>query len=235
LTCIALDDEPLALQLLENYILRTAMLQPLGFFTDPDLAAARLAQGGIDLLFLDIQMPDMNGLEFLKYRTPPPLVVLTTAYAEFAVEGFNLDAIDYLLKPFSFARFSKAVEKATDRHTFLKMPAIQAVPAGLDTLFVKSGYQMISVAMDRIIAMEGFDDYVKIHLTGQVNPVLTKRSLKSLLAVLPPDKFIQVHRSFIVARDKIVSWRRSSIRMPGNRLVPIGKKYERALIIGEMK
>jgi DNA-binding LytR/AlgR family response regulator len=235
LTCIALDDEPLALQLLENYVLRTAILQPIGFFTDPDLAAARIAEGGIDLLFLDIQMPDMNGLEFLKYQTTPPVIVLTTAYAEFAVEGFNLDAIDYLLKPFSFARFSKAVEKAMDRHKFLKMPAIPAEPAGIDTLFVKSGYQMIPVAMDRIIAMEGFDDYVKIHLIDQVNPVLTKRSLKSLLAVMPSDKFVQVHRSFIVARDKIVSWRRSSIRMHGNRLVPIGKKFEKALNLREIK
>jgi DNA-binding LytR/AlgR family response regulator len=235
LTCIALDDEPLALQLLENYVSRIAALQPQGFFTDPDLAGARLAQGGIDLLFLDIQMPDINGLAFLKYLTAPPIVVLTTAYAEFAVEGFNLDAIDYLLKPFSFDRFSKAVAKATDRHLFLQTPAIRPEPPGVDTLFVKSGYQIVPVDLDRIIAMEGFDDYVKIHLTGQVNPVLTKRSLKSLLAIIPADKFIQVHRSFIIARDKIISWRRDSVRMPGNRLVPIGKKYGRALASLEIK
>ena len=227
MTCLALDDEPLALQLLEAYTSRLPALSPQGFFNNPDEAKTRLAAGNIDLLFLDIQMPDITGLQFLKQLEHPPMVVFATAYAEFAVDGFNLDAVDYLLKPFDFQRFEKAVTKATEYKQFLDTQSIPSAepssnfkPPTSNSLFVKVEYSVVQIPFDDIRYIEAFDDYIKIHAGGR--PVLTLLSLKNVLEMLPPDRFLRVHRSFIVAVDKIERLRARKIRV-GDREIPVGE------------
>jgi two-component system LytT family response regulator len=221
-TCLALDDEPLALQLLEAYLLRKPALQPQGFFTDPDAARARLGQGGIDLLFLDIQMPDVTGMEFFRRLSAPPLVIFTTAHAAFAVEGFNLNAVDYLLKPYDFDRFDKAVERAIEYFHLLKNR--DKAPAS-DILFVKSGYATLLVPFGQILCLETYDDYVKIHLIDQPKPVLTLAPLKTLLEKLPDDEFLRVHRSFAVATGKVLAFRRGKIHLTDGKEVPVGDTF----------
>ncbi|MBK6995093.1 MAG: response regulator transcription factor [Lewinellaceae bacterium] len=230
MTCLALDDEPLALQLLETYSSRLPQLSPQGFFKNPDEAKSRLEIGDIDLVFLDIQMPDINGLHFLKQLEISPMVIFTTAFAEFAVEGFNLDAVDYLLKPFDFYRFEKAVNKAFDYRQFLNtrdlensnMPDLPQPKS----IFVRVGYSMTQIRFEDIRYIEGFDDYIKIHTDGK--PVLTLLSLKNILEILPPEQFIRVHRSFIVALDKIESIRAQKITILG-REIPVGHTFRTPL------
>jgi DNA-binding LytR/AlgR family response regulator len=222
MTCIALDDEPLALQLLASYTKRFPALTPQGFFNNPDDAQKRLSVGDIDLLFLDIQMPDISGLQFLKKLTHPPIVIFTTAYAEFAVDGFNLNAVDYLLKPFDFDRFAKAVNKACDYRQFLN----QQKNEGPASLFVNVEYSIVQIPFDDIIFIEGFGDYIKIHTAGK--PILTLLSLKNVLKMLPKQRFLRVHRSFIVAIDKIKYFRAQKIGIE-SRDIPVGATYSRSL------
>lgn len=223
MTCLTLDDEPLALRLLESYVLRCPSLEPAGFYTDPDQAARRLAEGDIRLLFLDIQMPDITGLQFLKNLSDPPMVIFTTAYAEYAVEGFNLNAVDYLLKPFGFDRFAKSVAKARDYGRFLQLQDADSDPAHQTTsLFVKVEYSVVQIPFEEIRYIEGFDDYIKIHVGDK--PVLTLMSLKYVLELLPPERFVRVHRSFIVAIDRIERVRARKIWI-GAREIPVGETY----------
>jgi len=223
MNCIALDDEPLALQLLGDYIRLYPGLAPLGFFTNPELALERLKPGGIDLLFLDIEMPEISGIAFLKQLKNPPMVIFTTAHPGFAVEGFNLSAIDYLLKPFDFERFVKAVKKAHDWKNALSQPDPKQY------LLVKSGYADIPVLLSKITHLEGFDDYVKIHIEDQSKPMLTLSSLKSLIEKLPENQFMRVHRSYVVALNKIVAIRRNQLTLTGDMNVPVGDTYVAAV------
>lgn len=234
MTCLALDDEPLALQLLQAYTSRLPALSPQGFFNNPDDAKSRLAAGDIDLLFLDIQMPDITGLQFLKQLHHPPMVVFTTAYAEFAVDGFNLDAVDYLLKPFDFQRFEKATTKALEYKRFLSTQSARSDGPNTEptsnfsvqtsnSLFVKVEYSVVKIPFDDIRYIEGFDDYIKIHAAGD-RPVLTLLSLKNVLEMLPPNRFLRVHRSFIVAVDKIERVRARKITL-GERDIPVGETW----------
>ncbi len=223
MTCVSLDDEPLALQLLQAYVDRMPELVPQGFFNNPDEARTRLQTGNIDLLFLDIQMPDINGMQFLKQLEQPPMVIFTTAYAEFAVEGFNLDAVDYLLKPFDFQRFEKAVAKAVAYKQFLQRRTDEHQAPLPDSLFVKVEYSVVQIPFDDICYIEGFDDYIKIHAGGK--PVLTLLSLKSVLEMLPADRFLRVHRSYIVAVGKIERLRAQKITLDG-REIPVGDMFK---------
>jgi DNA-binding LytR/AlgR family response regulator len=224
MTCIALDDEPLALELLKTYIGQLPELSPQGFFTNPDAAKAVLESGNIDLLFLDIQMPDITGLEFFRTLKKPPMVIFTTAYAEFAVEGFTLDAVDYLLKPIDFERFKKSVTKALEYAAFLNSKKIDPTPP-VNSLFVKSEYSIVQIPFDELICLEAFDDYVKIYHTRSSKPLLTLDRLKNLYEKLPQDRFIQVHRSFVIATAKMTGFRRSVVTMQGGKEIPVGEKY----------
>lgn len=223
MTCLALDDEPLALQLLHTYASRLPALSPQGFFNNPDEARRRLAAGDIDLLFLDIQMPDITGLQFLKQLERPPMVIFTTAYAEFAVEGFNLEAVDYLLKPFDFHRFAKAVSKAAEYRQFLDAQP-GAVSKKSSALFVRVEYGIVQIPLDDIRYIEAFDDYIKIHRVGSGRPVMTLLSLKNVLTMLPPDRFVRAHRSFVVAVDKIERLRARKIKI-GEQEIPVGETW----------
>ena len=215
--CIAIDDEPLALQLINEYASKIPFLQLQKTFTNPDEALNWLQQIDVDLLFLDIQMPDINGLQFYKSLTKKPPVIFTTAYSEFAVEGFNVDAVDYLLKPFEYDRFLKAAYKANEYLDFLSNQEMQ-----LASIFIKIDYQLMKINLKDIDLIEGLDDYIRIHTKPK--PVLTLMTLKSLQEKLHPKEFLRVHRSYIVPVSKIESFGKNKIKVAGKD-IPIGSSY----------
>ncbi len=172
--CIAIDDEPLALQVIKEFANTIPYLQLEQVFTDPEEAMKYLDEHTIDLIFLDIQMPDINGIQFYKSLENKPQVIFTTAYSEYAVEGFNVEAIDYLLKPFEYDRFAKAVQKANEYLEFLSNQEMQ-----MASIFVKVDYQLMKINLKEIDLIEGLDDYIRITIPPR--PVLTLMTLKSLL------------------------------------------------------
>jgi len=215
--CIAIDDEPLALQLINEFASRISFLDLQKTFTDPDEAKEWIQDHEVDLLFLDIQMPDVNGLQFYKSLAKKPLVIFTTAYQEFAVEGFNVDAVDYLLKPFEYDRFLKAVFKAREYLEFLANQELQ-----MASIFIKVDYQLMKLNLKDIELIEGLDDYIRIHTKPK--PVLTLMTLKSLQEKLPASEFVRIHRSYIVPVNKIESFGKSKIKVAGKE-IPIGSSY----------
>ncbi len=215
--CIAIDDEPLALQLITQHASRIPFLQLEQTFTNPDEALAYLQQHEVDLLFLDIQMPDINGVQLYKSLVKKPQVIFTTAYSEFAVDGFNVDAIDYLLKPFEFDRFLKAAYKAKEYLEFLSNQELQ-----LASIFIKVDYQLMKVNLKEIELIEGLDDYIRIHLKPR--PVLTLMTLKSLQEKLPQQEFVRLHRSYIVPISRIESYGKNKLKVSGKE-IPVGSSY----------
>lgn len=220
LTCVIADDEPLPVELLSAYAERVPELKVLATFNDPIEAQKFLSENQVDLVFLDIEMPHLNGLELLKSLPQKPMAIFTTAYAEFAVDGFELNAIDFLLKPFDFERFKKSVEKAIEYKYFSQRPK----PKTSDSfIFVKSEYKAVKINLADILYIEGMDSYVKIYAGGK--PVLSLMSMKACLDLLPPEDFIRVHRSFIVPVSKVQSIRNKVIKI-GDKEIPIGGTYE---------
>jgi len=223
MTCVALDDEPLALQLLRAYVSRIKVLSPQGFFNNPDEAKSRLLAGDIDLLFLDIQMPDMSGLELSQTLSRDVKIIFTTAFKDYAFEGFKVNAVDYLLKPFDYTEFLKATGKAMQ---WLGLDNEKPDASFKENfIFVKSEYKQIKINLDDIYYFEGLKDYIKIWLVSQPKPILTLMSLKTLENELPVEKFMRVHRSFIVALDKIESVERSQIIINKERIT-IADQYK---------
>jgi len=219
--CVAIDDEPLALQLVKNYIEQIPELELKAIFTDTTKAKAFIESEGIDLLFVDIQMPDETGLQFVNNLTVRPVVIFTTAFSQYAVEGFNLDAIDYLVKPFEFERFSKAVTKARELFEYRLNKEINE-----GYLFVKYNYQWNKIFFKDIELIEALDDYIKIY-TG-LKPMLIHMSMKMVLDKLPASKFIRVHRSYIVPVNKIISWNKNAITVAGKN-IPVSYTYQKQL------
>lgn len=215
--CIAIDDEPLALQLINEYCGKISFLQLDKVFTNTDEARIWLSQNKVDLLFLDIQMPDVNGLQFYKSLVEKPLVIFTTAYKDFAVEGFNVDAVDYLLKPFEYDRFLKAVYKSKEYLEFLSSQELQ-----LNSIFVKVNYEIMKINLKDIELIEALDDYIKLYI--KPNPVLTLMTLKSIQERLPLRDFARVHRSFIVPLNKIEKFSKTKLVVAGKE-IPIGSSY----------
>ncbi len=215
--CIAIDDEPLALQLINEYCGKISFLQLDKVFTNTNEAKNWLSQNKVDLLFLDIQMPDLNGLQFYKSLVDKPLVIFTTAYKDFAVEGFNVDAVDYLLKPFEYDRFLKAVYKSKEYLEFLSSQELQ-----LNSIFVKVNYEIMKINLKDIELIEALDDYIKLYI--KPNPVLTLMTLKSIQERLPLRDFARVHRSFIVPLNKIEKFSKTKLMVAGKE-IPIGSSY----------
>jgi DNA-binding LytR/AlgR family response regulator len=215
--CIAVDDEPLALQLIEEYASRISFLSLQKTFTDPDEARAWIKENDVELLFLDIQMPDINGLDFYKSLSKRPPVIFTTAYSEFAAEGFNVDEVDYLLKPFEYDRFLKGVFKAREYLEFLSSQEVQ-----MASIFIKVDYQLMKINLKDVELIEGLDDYIRIHTKPR--PVLTLMTLKSLQEKLPQSEFVRIHRSYIVPVSKIESFGKSKIKISGKE-IPVGSSY----------
>ena len=220
MTCVAIDDEPIALEVLEEYISKTPNLELLKTFTDGFKAIEFIKENKVQLIFLDIQMPQITGLQLLKSLSEPPLVIFTTAYSNYAIEGFNLNAIDFLLKPFEFDRFLKAVNKASEYISYRERPA-EAV-TNTNFIFVKSDYQIIKIDLTDISMIEGMDDYVKI-FTGK-KMILSNMTMKDILSKLPASNFTRVHRSFIVSLNHIESVRNKRIKI-GEKFVPVGDSF----------
>lgn len=222
--CIAIDDEDLALDLLEDNIRKIPFLEFCGRFTNAFEALKTIKEDPVDLIFLDIQMPDISGIQFLKTLHPKPSVIFTTAFSKYALEGFELDVVDYLLKPYSFERFLKAVNKAYENIRLLEKAkeAPRGVTHGSHYLFVRADYKLVKVALQDILFIEGLKDYVKIHCGDK--PLLTQMSMKSIEEKLPEKDFIRVHRSFIVAFDKIDFIHKSFISIRG-REIPLSDHY----------
>ncbi|MDE3236357.1 MAG: response regulator transcription factor [Bacteroidota bacterium] len=217
ITCIAVDDEPLALQLIHQYCEKIPFLQLEKVFTNPDEAGAYLQQQQVDLLFLDIQMPDINGVQFYKSLSKQPLVIFTTAFKDYAVDGFNVDAVDYLLKPFEYNRFLKAVYKAKEYLEFLASQDLQ-----LNSIYVKVNYEMMKINLKDIDLIEALDDYIKIHIKPM--PVLTLMTLKTMQEKLPSKEFARVHRSYIVPLSKVEKFSKNKLLVAGKE-IPIGSSY----------
>jgi DNA-binding LytR/AlgR family response regulator len=225
LNCIAIDDEPSALRIIREFCSKIQSVNMIGTFTNPYDSIYTINNNQVDLIFLDIVMPQVSGLEFLKTLYKPPMVVFTTAFKEYAFEGFENDAVDYLVKPFAFERFLKAVNKAFQLSRF-KNPVIAAndethvIPKGF--LMVKVEYTTIRVDLIDILYIEGLKDYVKIHTEGKL--ILTKTTMKNLIEKLPSDSFLRVHKSYIISLVKIDMIENSRIVI-GNQRIPIGESY----------
>ncbi|MBK8614618.1 MAG: DNA-binding response regulator [Flavobacteriales bacterium] len=218
ITCVAIDDEPLALGLVLDHIAATPKLQLVASFTDAIAGLDHVRQRPPDLLLLDVQMPDITGLQLIRALPKPPLVILTTAYSEHAVEGFDLEVVDYLLKPFGLARFQKAVDRAVQRLTSVGAPS--ATPAHI---IVRSGHDSVRMVIDDITHVEGMDDYVKFHRPG-VRPVVSNMTMKAALDLLPRHRFLRVHRSFIVDQEKVTQISSNTVTL-GDLSLPIGETY----------
>jgi two-component system LytT family response regulator len=226
LNCWIVDDEPLALSLLESYVNKTSFLRLTGKYSNAVSAMKLIAEEKVDLLFLDIQMPEINGMDFARTISQRTRVIFTTAFSEYALEGYKVSALDYLLKPFSFNEFLAAARKALE---WFEMTASRHIPEPVNEnigIFVKSEYRLLHVLYEDIIYIEGLKDYVKIYTENDSKPILSLMSLKSLEEELPPDRFMRVHRSFIIHKKKITSVNKNRISI-GKKQIPIGETYRK--------
>ncbi|CAM4329045.1 two component transcriptional regulator, LytTR family [Pedobacter westerhofensis] len=220
LKCVAIDDEPLAVELISTYISRFPDLEILQTFEDAVSGAEYMNRNEIDLLFLDINMPDISGIDLARALDKKPMIIFTTAYKQFAYEGFELQAVDYLLKPIDFDRFTKAVNKALDYYRYKN----NVQPSSDDAcIYVHSEYRMVKIVLKNIEYLESMEDYVKIHLEG-LSPVLTLMPLKRILEKLPAADFKRIHRSFIVPVKKVQSVQNRKMRLSDVEL-PISGSY----------
>jgi len=224
ITAIAIDDEPLALQLVTGYIQRTPGLKLLGGFDNPLDAIEFMTHETIDLIFVDIQMPDLSGLEFTRSLVRGSKVIFTTAYDKYAIDGFRLDVVDYLLKPFSYEEFLKAVLKA-QKIIKLEKGVMDKVEANNEFLFLKSDYKIKRINFNDILYIEGLKDYVKVYTKNAVKPVMSITTMKLLESKLPESRFMRVHRSFIVNLKKIETIERSRIVF-GKTYIPVSDQYK---------
>ncbi|GAB3918304.1 LytR/AlgR family response regulator transcription factor [Larkinella terrae] len=220
--CLLVDDEPIALDILAAYVHQVEALDLVGRCRSAVDAFSVLQSKPVDLLFLDIQMPQLSGLELLRTLPNPPKTIITSAYREYALDGYELDVLDYLIKPIPFERFMKAVGKV-----FTQQPAAPPVTAPATDeepfLFVKEDRQLFRIALRDIVALESLRDYVKISTLKQ--QVVTRQTLGYYEELLPREQFLRIHRSFIVAKTKIISLTESRIEVPGQTL-PIGRHYK---------
>lgn len=243
LRCVVIDDEPLAVELLESYVRKTPFLELAGSYGSGTAAFESLREDPVDLLFCDIQMPGLNGMELSRMLPTETRIIFTTAFSRYAVEGFRVNAVDYLLKPIAYTDFLAAAEKAlawfelnaraagaapnAAAAAALEKPAPASSASAAKSLFVKTEYRLQQIAFDSILYIEGLKDYVKIHVKGEPRPVLSLMSLKSLEEQLPADRFIRVHRSYIVQPSKIRTIERNRIVFE-KEYIPISDNYRQA-------
>lgn len=224
--CMIVDDEPLALGLIEDYVLKTPFLELVNTFNSPFQAIDALQTEKVDLIFLDIQMPGISGIEFSKLLQNGPKVIFTTAYNQYAIDGFKVDALDYLVKPINYHEFLKASNKALTWFSMIeKNSEIKSVEPTSSSIFVKSEYKLLKVELNDILYIEGLKDYVKIYLKDQSKPILSLMSLKNLEEKLSTSQFMRVHRSFIVNLHQISKIERNRIVF-GSVYIPIAESYK---------
>jgi DNA-binding LytR/AlgR family response regulator len=227
---IAIDDELPALKVLENFCGKTDLLRLEKTFTSPTEALTYIGRHSVDLLFLDINMPSLTGIDLYKSlgrsSSGPrhPLVIFTTAYSEYALEGFNVRAIDYLLKPFAFERFLQAVQTASEQISYRR----QKEDPASGYLFLRADYSLIKVRISDILFIEALDDYLRIHRENN-KPIVARMTLKAILSLLPSPQFIRVHRSYIVPFARIANIRNKTIYLAGEE-IPLGSSYERTVL-----
>ena len=220
---IAIDDEPLALRQLEMYIAKVPFLELVAACSSANQAKPYLEQA--EAVFLDINMPDLSGMDFIKSLPHPPAVVFTTAYSEFAVEGFRVNAVDYLLKPFSFKEFEASCRKLREQ---LEMKAALAGKEADAILHVKADYRTVSVDTRKIVYIESWSEYIKIHLVDEEAPVIALYSLKNLIDQLPKGRFMRIHHSYIIALGFVAEASRTRVRLRNGVTLPVGEQYRPA-------
>lgn len=227
LTCALVDDEPLALELLASYVEKTPFLQLKGKYSSAVMAMKEMADNPTDLLFLDIQMPELNGLEYSKLVNPETRIIFTTAFEQYAIDGYKVNALDYLLKPISYNDFLTAVHKAVKWFELKRDATASSLPSGktMDFIYVKSEYKLVRIALNDILYIEGLKDYIKIYTETSPRPVLSLMSMKSMEENLPSDRFMRVHRSYIVQKNKIEVVERGRIVF-GKNFIPISDNYK---------
>jgi Response regulator of the LytR/AlgR family len=223
LNCIAIDDEPLALKQIVSYIEKLPYLTLLNSFASAIDALEFLQKNDVDLMFVDINMPDLSGMDFVKSLTNPPKVIFTTAYREFAVEGFQVDAADYLIKPISFAAFSQSVERTKERYFSQEQSA--TIKHDDKFLFIKTEYKIVRINLDDIKYIEGMRDYIRIHQVNE-KPIMALLNMRKIMENLPIKSFMRVHRSYIVNLDKIQTIERNRIVFDKDVYIPISDQYK---------
>ena len=222
--CLAIDDEPLALKQISSYIEKTPFLEMVSLFQSAFDAKAFLANNEVDLMFVDINMPDINGMDFAKSLKQRPAVIFTTAYSEYAIEGFQVDALDYILKPISYAGFLKSANKAKIWFE-LNQKQPETVQTTQDCIFVKSEYKLVRIMLTDIKYIESANEYIQFHLINS-EPITTLIRLKVIEEQLPKDKFMRVHRSFIVNLDRVKVIDHNRIVFDNKVHIPIGDQYK---------
>jgi two-component system LytT family response regulator len=226
ITCLAIDDEPLALEQLKIYIGKIPFLELVGACQSALEASKMLAEKKVDAIFIDINMPDLNGLAFVQTLVNPPLVVFTTAYSEYAVEGYKVDAVDYLLKPFGIDDFQRAANKVLRQYNAAHGNITADTLDEDDVIYLKADYRMVKVTISKIRYVEGMSEYLRIYLDGEKKPVIVLLSMKKIEERLPSDTFMRVHRSYIVNLKKIEAVSRNRILMDEDTYIPIGDNYK---------
>lgn len=234
LRCIAIDDEPLALRQIVAYIGKVPCLELVATCRNAIEAQQLLSSESVDLIFVDINMPDLNGVDFVRSLTSRPMVIFTTAHSEYAVEGFKLDAVDYLLKPFSFADFNRAAAKANSLHELRTShnalhsdaePPVEALPKDREYISVKAGYKVSLVKIAQIVYLESEGEYVRLHMADG-SSVTTLFRLKNMESALPAENFMRVHRSYIINLKCVKSYVRGRVYLSDTDYVPIGENYK---------
>ncbi len=226
LKCLIVDDEPLAVDLLERYVSKTPFLELAGKFGSATEALSALQDSDFQLIFLDIQMPDLTGMEFSKILPGDKMIIFTTAFSNYAIEGYKVNTVGYLLKPFNYDEFLNAANKALNLSRLEKAKKDDQKDSKLDFIFVKSEYKQVKIVLDDVIYFEGLKDYIKIWLKNSPKAILTIMSLKSLENILPKDKFMRVHRSFIISLNNIQVVERSQVIMPNGERITLADQYK---------
>lgn len=222
LNCAIVDDEPLALGLLESYVDKTPFLELTGKYSSAVQAMKELPGKHVDLLFLDIQMPELNGLEFSRMVDSSTRIVFTTAFGQYAIDGYKVNALDYLLKPISYVDFLQAANKALQWFELLQQPKEE-----IQSIFVKSDYKLVQIELNKILYIEGLKDYIKIYEEDSPKPILSLMSMKAMEDLLPSSRFMRVHRSYIVQKDKIRIIDRGRIVF-GKNYIPVSDSYKQS-------
>ncbi len=234
INCLAIDDEPLALELLEDNISKLPYLKLVAGCNDPMEGLSVIQNNQIDLVFLDIQMPGLTGMQFMQSITQKPMFILITAYEKYALDGYSYDVVDYLVKPVALERFIKACNKARDLFELKQLKNSQPQQESISYFFVNVDYSMVKVVFNDILYVEGFKDYIKIHVSTSPHPLVVRMSMKAIEEQLPPSFFLRVQKSFIVSKNYITAIRKSSIFI-GNIEIPVGENYREAvnLLMGQ--
>ena len=229
ITCITIDDEPLALKQIDSYIKKTPFLELKGSFHSASEAKVFLAANTVDVIFTDINMPDCSGMQFVKDLEEPPLIVFSTAYEEYAVESFRVDAIDYLLKPYSYQDFLKAALKVKQYHEWKSTENERTGEAPTDEyFFVRADNQSVKIFTHEILYVEAMSEYIRIHFKNS-KALMTFMSIKLMMETLPDDRFMRIHRSYITSLENIKSFRRSEVELNDGTVLPVSATYKEEL------